>query len=43
VDLDAIDVLTDEADPRGVMRRSDVFVAASREIAMARSARHRRE
>jgi SAM-dependent methyltransferase len=42
-DLQAIDVLTDEDDPRGVMRRSDVFVAASREIVIARPARHRRQ
>jgi SAM-dependent methyltransferase len=31
-DLDAIDVLTDADDPRCVLRRSDVFVAASRAI-----------
>ena len=37
-DLEAIDVLTDEDDPRGVLRRSDVFVAASREIIIARPA-----
>lgn len=42
-DLDAIDVLTDADDPRGVMRRPDVFVAASREIVIARPADHRRE
>ncbi len=42
-DLDAIDVLADENDPRGVVRRSDVFVAASREIVMARSAPPQRE
>lgn len=35
-DLHAIDVLTDEEDPRGVLRRSDVFVAASREIVLGR-------
>lgn len=39
-DLDAIDVLTDEEDPRGVLRRSDVFVTSSREIVIARSACH---
>jgi SAM-dependent methyltransferase len=42
-DLEAIDVLSDTHDPRGVMRRSDVFVAASREIVIARPAGHRRE
>jgi len=36
-DLHAIDVLTDEDDPRGVARRSDVFVAASRQIVVARA------
>ena len=35
-DLAAIDVLTDEDDPRSVARRPDVFVAASREIAVGR-------
>jgi SAM-dependent methyltransferase len=35
-DLAAIDVLTDEGDPRSVVRRNDVFVAASREIVVAR-------
>jgi SAM-dependent methyltransferase len=34
-DLHALDVLTDEDDPRGVLHRSDVFVAASRQIALA--------
>lgn len=38
-DLEAIDILSDADDPRGVMRRSDVFVAASREIAIARRVR----
>ena len=37
-DLEVIDVLTDEDDPRGVLRRSDVFVNASREIVIARPA-----
>jgi SAM-dependent methyltransferase len=37
-DLQAIAVLCDEDDPRSVMRRSDVFVAASRQIAVARPA-----
>jgi SAM-dependent methyltransferase len=36
-DLAAIDVLVDEHDPRGVLRRSDVFVVASREIVVARA------
>ena len=35
-DLEAIDILSDPDDRRGVMHRSDVFVAASREIAIAR-------
>lgn len=35
-DLAAIDILIDADDPRGVMRRADVFVAASREIVIAR-------
>ena len=35
-DVAAIDVLTDEEDPRSVARRPDVFVAASREIVVAR-------
>ena len=35
-DLAAIDILIDEDDPRGVARRPDVFVAAWREIAVAR-------
>lgn len=38
-DLDAIDVLADDDDPRSVLRRSDVFVDASREIVIARSSR----
>jgi SAM-dependent methyltransferase len=37
-DLAAIDVLTDEDDPRSVARRPDAFVAASREIVLARRA-----
>jgi SAM-dependent methyltransferase len=41
-DLAAIDILSDADDPRGVMRRSDVSVAASREIVIARpSGQHR--
>ena len=40
-DLAALDVLTDDDDPRGVLRRSDVFVDATREIAIARPAGHR--
>jgi len=39
-DLDALHVLGDEGDRRGVMRRSDVFVEASREIVIARPAGH---
>ncbi len=35
-DLAAIDVLTDEHDERSVARRPDAFVAASREIVIAR-------
>ena len=35
-DLAAIDVLTDEDDPRSVERRPDAFVAASRQIVIAR-------
>lgn len=35
-DVAAIDVLTDEDDPRSVARRPDLFVAASREIVVAR-------
>jgi SAM-dependent methyltransferase len=38
-DLEAIDILSDPDDRRGVMHRSDVFVAASREIAIARRVR----
>jgi SAM-dependent methyltransferase len=34
-DLSALDVLVDDNDPRGVMRRPDVFVAASRQILIA--------
>jgi SAM-dependent methyltransferase len=41
-DLDAVDVLTDDHDPRGVLRRTDVFVDASREIVLARSTGRRR-
>jgi SAM-dependent methyltransferase len=37
-DLEAIDVLTNEDDARGVRRRPDVFVAASREVVIARPA-----
>ena len=40
-DLEAIDVLTDEGDPRGVLHRPDVFVAASREIIVARPSEDR--
>ena len=36
-DLRALDVLSDGDDGRGVMHRSDVFVAASRQILVARS------
>ncbi len=35
-DLQTLDVLTDEDDPRGVMHRPDLFVAASRQIVIAR-------
>lgn len=35
-DLAALDVLTDEDDPRAVVRRSDAFVLASRQIAIGR-------
>lgn len=35
-DLRALDLLTDSEDPRSVMHRSDVFVAASRQIMIAR-------
>jgi SAM-dependent methyltransferase len=35
-DLAAVDVLTDPEDPRGVMHRSDIFVAASRDLVIAR-------
>jgi SAM-dependent methyltransferase len=35
-DLQILDVLTDADDPRGVMRRSDVFLVASRQILIAR-------
>ena len=35
-DLAALDVLTDEDDPRSVARRPDAFVLASRQIAIAR-------
>jgi SAM-dependent methyltransferase len=35
-DLEALDVLTDPDDPRGVMHRPDVFVAATRQIMIAR-------
>jgi SAM-dependent methyltransferase len=37
-DLHALDVLSDADDPRGVMHRSDVFVASSRQIVIARPA-----
>ena len=37
-DLRALEVLTDEDDPRSVRHRPDVFVAASREIVIARRA-----
>jgi len=36
-DLRTLDVLNDADDPRGVMHRSDVFVAASRQIVIART------
>jgi len=39
-DLRALDVLIDVDDPRGVMHRSDVFVAASRQIQIARPVSH---
>lgn len=42
-DLEAVDVLSDGDDPRGVLRRPDVFVAASRKIVIARPVGHRRE
>jgi SAM-dependent methyltransferase len=35
-DLHALDVLVDADNPRGVMHRSDVFVASSRQIVIAR-------
>ena len=35
-DLGALDTLADADDPRGVLQRSDVFVAASRQIVIAR-------
>jgi SAM-dependent methyltransferase len=35
-DLHALDVLSDPDDPRSVMHRADVFVAASRQIVVAR-------
>jgi SAM-dependent methyltransferase len=35
-DLRALDVLTDDNDPHSVVRRPDVFVAASRQIVVAR-------
>jgi SAM-dependent methyltransferase len=35
-DLRALDVLSDAHDPRGVSRRSDVFISASRQIVIAR-------
>ncbi len=35
-DLRTLEVLTDAQDPRGVMHRSDVFVAASRQVLIAR-------
>jgi SAM-dependent methyltransferase len=37
-DLATLDVLTDPADPRGVLHRPDVTVAASRQIVIARTA-----
>ena len=37
-DLDALDVLGDADDPRGVAHRADAFVAASRQIVVARIA-----
>jgi SAM-dependent methyltransferase len=36
LDLQALDVLTDEDDPAGVMHRPDVFVTASRQLVIAR-------
>jgi len=41
-DLDAIGVLSDADDQRGVMHRSDIFVTASREVVLARPAVDRR-
>ena len=38
-DLGALNVLSDADDPRGVLYRSDVFVAASRQILIARRSR----
>ena len=38
-DLAAIDVLTDEQDPRSVIHRPDVFVVASREVVVGRRRR----
>jgi SAM-dependent methyltransferase len=38
-DLHTLDVLIDADDPRGVAQRSDVFVAASRQIVIARRSR----
>ena len=35
-DLRALDVLSDADDPRSVLRRTDVFIAASRQIVIAR-------
>jgi len=37
-DLEALAVLIDPDDPRGIMRRSDAFVASSRQIVVARPA-----
>jgi hypothetical protein len=36
-DLRTLDVLCDADDPRSVLRRPDVFIAASRQIVVARS------
>ncbi len=40
-DLRTLDVLTDTDDPRSVVHRSDVYVAASRQIVIARQMGHR--
>ena len=40
-DLRTLDVLTDAEDPRSVVHRSDVYVASSRQIVIARPMTHR--